>query len=330
MGNDSTPPSAVPSPSPLGALLLLLALDLGAGIWLKLHHPDGLPIYFLINAPTIGLMSLVWRLLPKRFQEQVGEAMAAALASARGRTILLVVTAGLVVASMFFAAVRVSLADPGATTMVHVVRGTQVAPDSGALARADSFRLDRLTSSVVRVLSVSPSGERIWLYTPSHVLFREVRIWPWIPAGLAYPGDFVPMSTVAILPSAKVMSRVAEHDLSLILRAGATSEVLARAPLDTVGTLVGFVRPGPLLAEDTARWGVSLDPGGRLAADTTFPAIRRFILDRWRRSSWVRSARPLRLGDTLTWEVRSLKDSAMVESGRLTLDARMADLHLSF
>jgi hypothetical protein len=330
MASAVPPTAAAATPSPLAALVLLLGVDLLVGIWLKLHHPQGIPIYLLINAPTLGVTSLVWRLLPKRAQEQVGESVAAGLVSGLTRLVLIFLAVGLGITSLFFGALHVSLVDPGTTAVLHVVRGSQRDAGNPTAIPVDSFRLDRLASSVVRLEAIGPQGGSFWLYSSSHVLYSDARSYPWFPADLAYPADFVPMSCVVVLPANRIMSRAAEHDLGLTLRAGVTSEIVARVPLDSVGLLVGFVSPGPFLSQDTARWGLSLDSIGAREPDPDFKRFRSYMLEKWRRAHWVPSTRPLRLGDTLSWEVRSLKDSSLIDSGRLTLNDRIADLHLSF
>jgi hypothetical protein len=45
------------------------------GLWLKLHYPDGLPWFFLINTPTIGLAASLSGLLPKA-QQAVSQQLA--------------------------------------------------------------------------------------------------------------------------------------------------------------------------------------------------------------------------------------------------------------
>ena len=60
------------------------------------------------------------------------------------------------------------------------------------------IRLSRLTSSRSELLWIRPTGQRVWLYSPTHVLFRDTSLVPWIPVHLQYPQDFRSMAAVAV------------------------------------------------------------------------------------------------------------------------------------
>ncbi len=314
-----------PATSPLAALLLLLLADLLLGIWLKLHRPQGLPYYFLINAPTLGLTSLVWRLLPKPVLEGVGEQVAVGLTSKAVRYLLIIGMASLAAASLFFGAIHVSLVDPGTTAMVHVVRGSQRDAHPNGAVPVDSFRLDRLTSSIVNLQRIKPFGETFWLYTSSHVLYRDARTFAWWPAEFAYPADFVAMSGLAVLPTPWIIGDVVDKQLRFTLRDQAGAD-LASTELNTNPRIISYLPYRPI-GEDRVRWSKILDSMGGQSLDTT---SRNFTLRLWNKPGWLASALPLRSGDSLNWEVRSLVDSTFLVRGGIRLDAKLADLPLSF
>ncbi|MGH3118339.1 MAG: hypothetical protein ACRDQ2_14750 [Gaiellales bacterium] len=314
-------------PSPLRGLLLLLVVDIGIGLWLKLHKPSALPLFIVVNAPTIGVTGFFWPLLPKDAKDRLGAAFAAALSAPLSAAILLAIGGTLFVLSLFFASVTVELLDSSTATNIHLVRGTQSAPDSQAMATAVSFRLNRLNAPRSEVLGIAPWGQRVWIYSPTHVLFRDTTLLPWFPVRVQYPADFAPMANLAVLPGAEIMARLRRRDLRLSLHESEGGAVLATELLDTSGTVIGFLRPGPIAAEDSARWHRRLDPAND-PANQEFLAL---MLQRWLRASWVPAVRPLRQGDTLVWDVRSGTDtSRSVARGRVVLNGSLADLYLKF
>lgn len=318
-----------PESSPLRALVLVLLIDAGIGLWLQLHNPSALPLYVVLNAPTVGVMGFFWPLLPKEVKDPIGAGIARLLLSRRGGFALLVVGGTLLLASLFFSSVTVALLDPSTSAALRVVRGSQLAPDSQAVRTAVSLRLNRLTTPESAVFSIRPTGQRVWLYSPTHVLAQEARLLPWIPLRLQYPDDFVPMARIVVLPGSSMLMRAKQQELLLTVREGVAGPVLARLRLDSAGTIIAFLAPAPFAPADTARWETLLNP----QRDTT-ERVRQFtagMLGRVLRARWVPSARPLHLGETVAWDVQSAMDSTRtVGRGTLSLDAPVADLYLKF
>lgn len=314
-----------PRGSPFRALLLLLLLDMAIGLWLKLHKPEALPLFVVVNAPTVGVLGFFWPLLPKETKDRVGVGLAGALDSPLSFRVLLTLGGCLFVASLFLASVTVELLDSSTATTIHLVRGSQAA-DSGAAAVTDSFRLNRLTTPTSKVLPIRPWGQSLWLYSPTHVLFRDATLMPWLPVHVQYPGDFAAMANIAALPRPKLMSRVRQGDLRLILREREAGPVVASRMLDTTGAVIGFLRPPRISTEDSTKWHQTLNPTN----DSAQAENVALVLRRWLAASWVSAARPLRQGDTLVWEVRSNRDTSKVKTGRLVLDAPLVDLYLEF
>jgi hypothetical protein len=314
-------------PSPLRGLALLLIVDIGIGLWLKLHKPSALPLFVVVNAPTVGVTGFFWPLLPKEAKDRLGAAFAAMLSAPISTRILLSLGGTLFLLSLFFASVTVELPDSSTASTIHIVRGTQSLPDAQAMATGDSFRINRLNAPRSEVLRIAPWGQRVWIYTPTHVLFRDTTLLPWLPVRVQYPADFAPMASVAVLPGPEIMARLRRRDLRLQLRESENGPVLATEVLDTSGAMIGFLRPGPIASEDSARWHRRLDPTGD-PANQEFLAL---MLQRWLRASWIPASRPLRQGDTLAWDIRSETDtSRSVARGRVVLNGSLADLYLKF
>jgi len=318
-----------PRGSPFRALLLLLLLDMAIGLWLKLHKPEALPLFVVVNAPTVGVLGFFWPLLPKDTTDRLGVRLAEALSSTASSRVLLLLGGCLFVASLLLASIRVELLDSDTATTIHIVRGSQGAL-SGEAPVADSFRLNRLNSPTSKVLPIPPWGQSVWLYSPTHVLFRDGRLMPWLPLHLQYPGDFAPMAVVAALPRSRLMSRLLHGELRLSLRERDGGPVLASRVLDTAGTMIAFLRPSRITAEDSAKWHAKLNTMLNPANDSAQAENVALVLRRWLATTWVPTARPLRQGDTLFWEVRSTKDTSTVKTGRVVLDAPLVDLDLKF
>jgi hypothetical protein len=310
-------------------LVLVITLDLLLGLWLKLHYPDGLPWFFLVNTPTIGLAAFIWGLLPKPQQEAVSEQLGAAMESRAVQRTMFAAIVTLGAGSLFVAGLNVTLLDSGTSTTLHLVRGTQAEADARAMQGATSFVLDRLSTPHHLVRPITPLGERVWLYSPTHVLQRDVRLLPWWPVDLVYPTDFATQARVAVVPDQSVLDPLSRPRGTLVLRLGDTRAELVRLALSDSTIIVSLIDPGRVGQDDLDRWTVWLDS---LPHDTTSAAMRRFhdeMVRHWRVYRWVRPARPLRQGDTLTWELRSAADSLLQER-RLPLDAATVDLHLTF
>src|SRR5207249_4183797 len=104
------------------------------------------------------------------------------------------------------------------------------------------------------VLAISPSGQPVWLYSPTHVLFRDTTLFPWFPVRLQYPADFAPMANIAVLPGGEIMARLRRHDLRLSIRESEGGALLASEVLDTIGMVIGFLPGTGVGSEDSARW----------------------------------------------------------------------------
>jgi hypothetical protein len=313
--------------SPLKVLVLLLIIDIGIGVWLKLHNPAALPLFVVVNAPTVGVTGFFWPLLPKDAKDRIGEGIAAALTAPLTSKILLGLGGTLFLASLAVSSVTVTLLDSDTSTTLHVVRGTQTEPDSQAVRGAPQIRLSRLTSPQSELLWIRPTGQRVWLYSPTHVLLRDTTLVPWIPVHLQYPQDFRPMAAVAVLPQSEILMQLTQDSLRLTLREDGGGEALASYDLKPYGTVISYLEPEPRGAEDSTRWKAWLVQ----QADSAREEFISVMLRRWLGGSWVKASRPLREGETVSWDVRRKDDSTRtVAKGRLTLNAPLADLYLGF
>jgi hypothetical protein len=313
----------------LRALGLILVVDVAIGLWLKLHDPDNLALFFLVNAPVIGIGSALWGLFPKTEQETASNWVGARLSSPTMRRVLLVLSAGLLLASLFFSSIEIDLVDPGAAASVMVVRGSQDHPDSVAVRTADTIRLNRLTTPAHAVVRVSPLGSRLWLHSATHTSFQDLHLWPWVPARFQYPDDFVPLAAISVLPGDTLTMRLGDS-LWLTLHQGSRiGPVYGRALLKPSGFTVGFFEPSRPPPAVLQRWSDSL-LAVTIAPDT---ARRRRYVDGqvrlWAKGAWVAASHPIRVGEDVFWEVRDPSDSLHAE-GKLRVTDAISDLHLRF
>jgi hypothetical protein len=313
----------------LRALALILVIDLAIGLWLKLHDPDNLALFFLVNAPVIGIGSALWGLFPKAEQESASNWLSHRLGSPTTIRLLLVLSAVLLLVSLFFSSIEINLVDPGTAASVMVVRGSQDRPDSVAVRAADTIRLNRLTTPARSVVRVNPLGSKLWLYSATLTSYHDLRLWPWVPARFQYPDDFVPLAAIAVLPWDTLAMRLRDS-LWLTLRQGSRiGPVLSRALLDRPGFTVGYfapARPSPLVLQ---RWSDSL-----LSVISSPDTARRraYVEDqvgRWARGRWVVASRPIRVGEDVFWDVRGKSNSVHAE-GKFRVTDAISDLHLRF
>ncbi len=326
----SSPVSRPPRPelpAEVRALALLAVIDLLLGVWLRLQHAKGLSTFYLTHLPVLGLGALGWGFLPKDRKERT-ELWVADLLAARGaRPALWAIGGALLALGLVRSSVVVIAVDPSVSTTVSVVDGQQARPDSGAVTRSRTLRLNRLTTPARLPRWIPPTGRRVWLYTPTTVSFRDHRAFPWLPAKLQYPDDFVPLATLAVLPADTVLSKLATDLHRLIVLAGeGLTDTVAQGPLGEHGSLVAFFGPPPLSAGTRARWGDKLDAS---LPDTETVS---FMVGRWEQA-WlpenrVQARRPLQLSEALTWRVTSA--AGVAASGEVKLTDVVTDLYLAF
>jgi len=314
-------------PAEVRALALLAVIDLLLGVWLRLQHAKALSTFYVTHLPVLGLAALGWGFLPKDRKERTEVWVARLLAAPGARPVLWAIGGVLLAFSAVSSSVVVIAVDPSVSTMVSVVDGEQARPDTAAVTRSPKLRLNRLTTPARLARWVWPTGRRVWLYTPTTVSFRDHRAYPWLPAKLQYPDDFVPLATVAVLPAATVLSKLATDEHRLVVLAGeGSTDTVAQSPLGEHGSLVAFFGPPPLSAGTRARWGDKL---GALLPDTETVS---FMVGRWEQA-WlpenrVQARRPLQLGEALTWRVTSA--AGVAASGEMKLTDVVTDLYLAF
>lgn len=314
---------SVSLPPEFRALAALVAIDLLAGVWVQLHRERLLSILYLAQVPGVGVGGLAWGFLPDARKSQFGEWLAERLR----RPGVFLGSVGVGVAALLLSAFRstivLSAVNPEVSSTVLLVQGRQERPDSVAVARSDSLRLNRLTTPVYHSLWIWPWGRQVWLYSRTSVSFRDWKVYPWIPLRLQYPDDFVPMAAVAVLPAPSTLMHLHDAGIRLVLRDRDGTDTVAVETLDEHGFLAAFAPPGPLPPEVRARWRQALSA---IDPDTSFvnPVLRR-----WEAGDWIRTRRPLQKGDSLTWEIRAAAGAALA-SGRLGLNDAVVDLAFEF
>lgn len=304
-------------------LAALVVLDALVGLWLALHTRDGLALFLTPQLPALGVGGLMWGFLPEEPKKRFGVWLDGQLS----RRALLWGIIGLgtaaVVASLFFSTVVLHSIDPSATVVVQAVRGTRERPDTIQLREAAAIRLNRLTSPQYHHVMTPPFGRQLWFYTGTHVSTRDWTLRPWLPLVLQYPDDFEPMVTVAVLPDESVLPRLSRRDAVLRVSDPVTEELLAAATLDRHSFLIAFGDPLGMDDDVRARWRRWLEA---LSQDTGFVNP---MMARWAAATPIPAARPLRVGETLLWEV---VDGAakVLHRDTLALKHAVQDLHLVF
>jgi hypothetical protein len=286
-------------------------------------------LFFLVNAPVIGIGGALWGLFPKPEQEAAGSWISARLSSPTTVRILLAISAGLLLVSVFFSSIEIVLVDPNVSASVMVVRGSQDDPDTTAVQQADTIRLNRVTTPAHRVIRVNPMGSRVWLHSATLTSFHDLRLWPWLPVRFQYPDDFVPLAAIAVLPADTLAMRI-NKGLWLTLRQGSPiGPVYSRTLLTRSGFRVGYFEPGRPSPEVLQRWSDSLLVL-TVIADTN--RRRKYVegeVRRWATGAWVMASHPIRVGEDVFWEVRDRSDSLRAQDKLRVTDA-ISDLNLRF
>lgn len=316
----ATSPALPPLFRTLAALIVVDAL---VGLWLGLHTRDGLALFLTPQLPALGVGGLFWGFLPEGPKAGFGAWLERQL-SRRGLLWgIIALGSGAVLASLFFSTVVLHSIDPGTTVVVQAVRGTRERPDTARLRQARAIRLNRLTSPQYYHVITPPFGTRLWFYTGTYVGARDWTLRPWLPLVLQYPDDFEPMVTIAVLPAESVLPRISQRNIMLRVSDAVTGELVAADTLDRHAFLVAFGAPLGIGEDVRARWRSSLEG---LSPDTAF--VNPMMLQ-WATPTPIGAVRPLRIGETLLWEVIDAQ-ARVLRRDTLTLNHAVHDLHLVF
>jgi hypothetical protein len=320
-----TSDSATRLPPEFRALVAICVLDFLVGCWLALQHEATISLGYLAQLPALGLGALLWGFLPSTDKEGVGTWLAQQLSRRWVLRTCFTLAVILGVVSLVRSSIAIAAVAPDTAVSIDLVDGNQAHPDTSALANAQHLRLNRLTTPVRSGLWILPWGRPVWLVTSSAVCFRDQRVLPWLPKKLLYPDDFVPLATIAVLPSAAMLARLTTGVYWLTIVAGDdSSDTLARGRLGKHGSLVTFRAPPPLLEQSRARWLARL-------GQTPSPDMITLV-DMWR-AAWspgntIAARRPLQVGEAVRWKMRS--DTGDVGHGSMTLDSVVTDLYVAF
>lgn len=317
-------------PPEVRGFVALLALDAGIGLWLALHAPGSLPIYLTTHLPAIGIGGIVWSLLPDKPKDAVGDWLVRVLAHpAFLRSIIAVTSIGLL-ASGLFSTLTVRSADPKTGTELHAVYGSIDQPGMAARSEAKPQRLSRLEPQARWFLITGPTGIRMWLYTDSLVsVDRTAR--PWFPISVEYPEDFVQMVTLAILPNDEALARLSRDAATFRLfdKSGGLSKQIGQGVLGEHGTFVTFKAPSDHGSVEVERWEKLLMQRERADTSVVQLILKKWLADDLPDRGWIPTLRPLVIGQTVAWEVRSGSTKTLLASGQATFKDRVTDLPLS-
>lgn len=324
-------------PIEIRVLAAILAIDLVAGIWMRLHAESWLAL-FLTHLPVLGFAGLMWSFAPDSAKAWWHDHLRNGLGNRRVGWGLVGVGAALLIATFFCSSVHVESLEPGARTRLRLIAGDRVLADSAGLSGSASEPLNRLTSPVTfRPWFRVPIGRRMWVYG-DHLATVSRWVFPWKPMRLQYPDDFDTLATLAILPMPMLASNLRRPPWPELTVRDAldTSVVLYRDSLRSLqGILIGYPevsRPdSAVLAiwKDSARSqfrraSTLTDP---VAADSAAAADTRDAHDRWRAAQVRHSTRPIVLRDTLIVELRAA-DGRMLKADSLRVNHAISHIML--
>src|SRR5215208_7341213 len=332
---------------PLGmrVLVWLLALDVAGGLWLH-AHTGWLSETLLAQVPLLGVLGLVWGIVPDARKDSWGAAAVGSLERPAMLWVLRVLFVVAVVGSLTCSTVRVTATDPDQpATRLAMQTDPAIKPDSLLKDPSDSWRLSRTTSP--QLLPVRLLVRRtVTVFPPSHVR-PCMSVWAWLPARLNYPDDFEPMATLAIVldvtaqaklrPTATDTTRARIASRFELMEDSLGERIVGRVDLDrdTLGTLISFLPP-TCLGSRVERWPAKemnpsaapacFDPAsrGRLTAAlsaTSAPEEAKRNADEFFGRPWTtaRADRPLLQQEVLYWRW-IVRDTALVGPARVTLE----------
>lgn len=303
----------------LYTLLLLMGIDLLVGIWLALHSERALEI-FLGLLPLLGAAGIVWSFLPKTFKDDFGDALVAFLGHRVTQVAVTILAIPVIAFTVFRASVTIAAIDGNIATQVYLATAADLAHRGDSVAPSDSARLNSLTSPVSFVRRSWPGDRRaIWIYTPAAITKVAQTVRPWQPRRLQYPQDFDSLATVAVLPGAWLFGQIGSDVILTLHEPSQPGETVAQVTIDTKGGyLVTFLNPGsgPLLTKEALTATLS----------ETRDFARPSMVDRWMKTSWTSTRRPLRKGDLLEWQLIVPGDS--LRQGTLRVNDVVTHLYL--
>ena len=219
-------------PLEVRAIGVLLAFEIGAGIWFALNWPPGMSV-FLSQIPAFGAVGVVWGFLPR----EPKDAFSIWLATRLRRPLVWMSTTGILAtalgASCFVNTVAVT-GSPNDPTWIHQHSGRVARVNDGPLARADSQRLRRGGGPLYFWVWTTPMGSTVWLRSSTRLTPDERTVLPWRPTALDYPDDFEAPGVLAALPGKQALIEMTNPMpiRSMLLEVG-TGDTLA---IDTVST----------------------------------------------------------------------------------------------
>jgi len=273
------------------AIGVLLAFEIGAGIWFALNWPPGMSV-FLSQIPAFGAVGVVWGFLPREPKDAFSIWLSTRLRRPLVWMSTTIIFATALGASCFVNTVAVtgSSNDP---TWIHQHSGRVARVNDGPLARADSQRLRRGGGPLYFWVWTTPMGSTVWLRSSTRLTPDERTVLPWRPTVLDYPDDFEAPGVLAALPGKQALMEMTNPmPIRIMLLEVGTGDTLAVDTVSTPGAvLFSFLKTDAPKDADT-QW--------RGAADQLAGGFDSLLLSAWAKSARNRlTRRPLRSDERL-------------------------------
>lgn len=271
-------------------------------------------------APLVALAASPWKLLPDDEVTEARLAMGRALTSrlaAVGFSIAFVVV---VLLSLLVTSVHVEAeTKPEKAVMVYRMRDA----DGGGEPRIlDSLRLEPLKNHRHYYALLGLAGRREWLQASTHKRTPTFELHRRAALRIGYPSGFDSVVTVAMLPMSNFGPITGpDRPLSVVVAEDTTPPVLlAQDTLREVRALMlsPSLPPSP---DSLTRQRWLRVASTALGVDTS--AISQLVTD-WMNVQWVRTTRPLRVGERVRFIIRS-SDGNTRAMGTLTLSGQTTD-----
>jgi hypothetical protein len=216
----------------------LLALVFGLGTWINLQVGSVMSKIFS-GLGFVAVVGAVKFILPS-IKTSITADLFKALAPRRRAHVLWFVFVLAMAATLTIGSVKVT-----SDKLTHTVDIYRVQAESNNLGRPPrlSRRLLNAASTEQSFYVSMPFGRRVNLASSANELSRETKVYPWFVRTISYPGDFDPLSELAILPAPRIRLEVgAGRWLRLVVaREGAHPKTLVEDTLRaSQSQIVGF------------------------------------------------------------------------------------------
>lgn len=172
-----------------------------------------------------------------------------------------------------------------------------------------------------------PFGKSIYLATSNNEMSGPITVYPWVVPEISYPGDFSPLSELAVLLTPTLRSQFGDGRwlLLVITRQGSHPKVLAEDTLRTLQSRI-VVFDTSTISDETAR--ARWLPLARDSLDQPVePADAELVVADWMHRQLLRSIDPLLPGQQLRVSLLNQK-SETVKKAVITLTSGLSNVVL--